>query len=300
MFNPQLDRRGELLHLLDTEGMPRRLLERLLEAADAPPAPLSGPAVGVRVHLCLPPAADALRAAYAGAARDLGLAAKPLDASAGLARAASALPPGILVLRHASSGAADCVRRYAAPGLRVLNAGDGAHADPLPALALARALRRRRPELFNLTVALVGDLRHSAVGRSLAHALTTLGVPELRAAGPGTLLPEGAAQLGVRVCPDRGSALAGADAVVALPLEIERVNGAWLPSAREYAHFWGLSAGMLRQAAPGALLLPAGPLTPGLEVEADAAAALPLLHEEIARDEQALRRAALGLLAEAA
>ncbi|WP_336731814.1 aspartate carbamoyltransferase [Achromobacter ruhlandii] len=327
MLNPQLDRRGELIHLLTTEGLPRRHVERLLDAA-AGFAAGQAPAVaatGLPVFLGLPAGDTDLRQGFEAAAARLGLRPVALadgtgpgadagvdrghgvgagdppaaDNAAALSPAAVAagLPAGILALRHPASGAAVCAAAAAAPGLRILNAGDGAHADPLPALARVQAMLRAGRDLTNLAVALVGDIRHSAVARSLIHVMTTLGVPEVRAAAPRPLLPDGLPQLGVRACATLHECLAGADVVIVLPLRAERMSGALLPSAREYAAGHGLTTARLAVARPGALLLPAAPLTPGIEVDGDIAAGLVDAEAGLARFERDLRVAALSVLA---
>ncbi|WP_241133357.1 aspartate carbamoyltransferase [Achromobacter insuavis] len=323
MLNPQLDRRGELLHLLTTEGLPRRHVERLLDAAAAFAAD-GAPAVAdadLPLFLSLPAGDAGLRQDFEAAAVRLGLRSVALEtngpgADAGVDRghgvgagdicAASALSPaavaaglpaGILALRHPASGAAVSAAAACAPGLRILNAGDGAHADPLPALARVQAMLQARQDLTNLAVALVGDIRHSAVARSLIHAMTTLGVPEVRAAAPRTLLPDGLPQLGVRACATLHECLAEADVVIALPLRAERMSGALLPSAREYAAAYGLTPARLAAARPDVLLLPAAALTPGIEVDGDVAAGLGEIEAGLARSEGHLRLAALSVLA---
>lgn len=302
MLNPQLDRRGELAHLLTTEGLPRRHVERLLEMArgyaatdDAPPSA----APEMPVFLCLPDTDAADREAYAVAAASLSMLPVPLDAQAGqaLAETVAGLAPGVLVLRHPQSGAAHCAAAHAAPGLRVLNAGDGRHADPVPALALTQAIGDAKPDLTSLVVTLVGDIRHSRVARSIIHLLTTLGVPEVRAAAPRTLLPDGLAQLGVRACATLFEGLSDADVVIVFPLNVEDLSGAQLPSAREYAHTHGLTAAALAAAKPDVLLLPAGGLAPGVEVDGDIAAGLEPAEARIAALEQPLRSAVLRVLA---
>lgn len=322
MLNPQLDRRGELLHLLTTEGLPRRHVERLLETAAAFAAD-GTPAVAhadLPLFLSLPAGDAALRQDFEAAAARLGLRPMSLQANgpgadAGVDRGhgvgagdpaaaalspsavAAGLPAGILVLRHPASGAAVSAAGACAPGLRILNAGDGAHADPLPALARVQAMLQARHDLTNLAVALVGDIRHSAVARGLIHAMTTLGVPEVRAAAPRTLLPDGLPQLGVRACATLHECLADADVVMVLPLRAERMSGALLPSAREYAASHGLTRDRLALARPDALLLPAAALTPGIEVDGDVAAGLGDIAAGLARSECHLRLAALSVLA---
>lgn len=323
MLNPQLDRRGELLHLLTTEGLPRRHVERLLDTAAAFAADGAPAVAGADLPMFLSlPAGDAgLRHGFEAAAARLGLRPVALQANgpgadAGVDRGhgvgagdlaaatalspaavAAGLPAGILVLRHPASGAAVSAAGARAPGLRILNAGDGAHADPLPALARVQAMLQARHDLTNLAVALVGDIRHSAVARSLIHAMTTLGVPEVRAAAPRTLLPDGLPQLGVRACATLHECLAEADVVIVLPLRAERMSGALLPSAREYAAAYGLTPARLALARPDALLLPAAALTPGIEVDGDVAAGLDETGASLARAEQHLRLAALSVLA---
>ncbi len=305
MLNPQLDRRGELAHLLTTEGLPRRHVERLLEMARghaaAGDAPLSA-APEMPVFLCLPDTDAADREAYTVAAASVSMLPVPLDAQAGqaLAETVAGLAPGVLVLRHPQSGAAHCAAAQAAPGLRVLNAGDGRHADPVPALALMQAIGDAKPDLTSLVVTLVGDIRHSRVARSIIHLLTTLGVPEVRAAAPRTLLPDGLAQLGVRACGTLLEGLSDADVVIVLPLNVEDLSGAQLPSAREYAYTHGLTPLALAAAKPDVLLLPAGGLVPGVEVDGDIAAGLEPAEARVAALEQRLRAAVLSLLAGAA
>ena len=340
MLNPQLDRRGELIHLLTTEGLPKRHVERLLDAARAyaaagdassPAAPmLPAQAAPCPVFLSL---GDDLadRDAYAALATRLSLLPVVLDAQTephaqpaqhpphpqhapdvhapsgavafnphlgdALAETVARLQPGVLVLRHAASGAAHCAAAHAAPGLRVINAGDGCHADPLPALALVLAMLHAKQDLTNLAVTLVGDIRHSRVARSVIHAMTTLGVPEVRAVAPRTLLPQGLPQLGVRECATLREGLQDADVIIVLPLQVERISGALLPSAREYAHAYGLTPATLAGGKPDALLLPGGALTPGVEVDGDVAAALPPVQAQLADLEQHLRLAALSVLA---
>lgn len=302
MLNPQLDRRGELTHLLTTEGLPRRHVERLLEMARAQTAAAEAQRLAapeMPVFLCLPDADAADRDAYAAAAASLSMLPVPLEAQAVevLADTVAALAPGVLVLRHGQSGAAHCAAAHAAPGLRVLNAGDGRHADPVPALALVQAILEIKPDLTSLVVSLVGDIRHSRAARSVIHLLTTLGVPEVRAAAPRTLLPDGLAQLGVRACATLQEGLSDADVVITLPLNVEEISGAQLPSAREYACTHGLTPAGLALARPDVLLLPAGGLVPGVEVDGDIAAALEPTEARLAALEQPLRVAVLRVLA---
>ncbi|KAG1454768.1 hypothetical protein G6F57_015435 [Rhizopus arrhizus] len=214
-----------------------------------------------------------------------------------LAQTVTGLAPGILVLRHAASGAAHCAAARAAPGLHVVNAGDGQHADPLPALALLQAMQDIKQDLTNLAVTLVGDIRHSPVARSVIHAMTTLGVPEVRAVAPRPLLPDSLPQLGVRACASLHEGLQGADVVTGPPLGVAGIRGARRPAAREPAQAYGGTPAALAAANSDVLLLPAGALTPGVEVDGDVAASLPPIEARLAGLQQHLRLAALGVLA---
>ena len=298
MLNPQLGRRGELTHLLSTEGLPRRVVEHLLESARAGAAQ-PHPSPELPIFLCLPDTDTTDRDAFAAAAIGLSMLPVPLESGAGdaLAETVGALAPGVLVLRHGQSGAAHCAAAHAAPGLRVLNAGDGRHADPLPALARVQAIIESKPDLTSLVVTLVGDILHSRLARSVIHVLTTLGVPEVRVAAPRTLLPEGLPQLGVRACGTLDEGLRDADVVIVLRLDVEGISGAQLPSAREYACTHGITPAALAQARPDVLLLPAARLAPGVEVDGDIAAALEPVETRLADLEHHLRVAALRLLA---
>lgn len=232
MFNPQLSPRGELLHFLSTEGLPKRLLESLLDAHGG------GAALAGREVCLIGPDGGALQA-LEQAALALGAATRRLAAPPAASQA------DIHVLRHPASGAAHAL---AARLPRVVNAGDGWHARPLAALADLLAIRQAKGGFTELRVAFIGDFAHSGRGRSLAHALTTLGAPELRAAGPRALLPEGLPQLGLRVCDSLAQAVDGADVVVELGLTEAALSV--LPSAEDYARRWTPGA-----AEPGALRL---------------------------------------------
>jgi aspartate carbamoyltransferase catalytic subunit len=123
----------------------------------------------------------------------------------------------------------------------------------------------------NLTVAIVGDIANSRVARSDIHALTTLGVPEIRAVGPKTLVPADLAGMGVRVCHDMAEGMRGADVVIMLRLQNERMGGAMLPSAGEYFKRFGLTAEKLALAKPDAIVMHPGPINRGVEIDSSVA-----------------------------
>jgi aspartate carbamoyltransferase catalytic subunit len=153
----------------------------------------------------------------------------------------------------------------------VINAGDGRHAHPTQGLLDMFTIRRFKGDFHNLTVAIVGDVLHSRVARSQIHALTTLGVPEVRVIAPKTLLPTGVEQMGVKVYHDMTAGLAGCDVVIMLRLQNERMKGALLPSAQEYFKFFGLTPEKLAYAKPDAIVMHPGPMNRGVEIDSEVA-----------------------------
>jgi len=177
----------------------------------------------------------------------------------------------LFVLRHPDSGAAHLVARHVRPGVHVINAGDGQHAHPTQALLDVYTIRRHKPDFTALTVAIVGDLRHSRVARSQIHALQALGTGEIRVIAPRTLLPAAVESLGVRVFEDIGAGLADADVIVLLRLQRERMERALLPSAGEYFAGWGLTPQRLALAKPDAIVMHPGPTNRGVEIDSSVA-----------------------------
>jgi aspartate carbamoyltransferase catalytic subunit len=176
----------------------------------------------------------------------------------------NAMRPDILVVRHQDSGAAELLSRKL--DCCVVNAGDGAHEHPTQALLDALTIRRRRGNLEGLIVTICGDILHSRVARSNIVMLSKLGA-RVRLAAPRTLLPTDADRLGVEIYTDIYDALNGADIVMMLRLQLERMAGAFVPSTREYFRFWGLDREKLSYAKPGALVMHPGPMNRGVEID---------------------------------
>ncbi len=175
----------------------------------------------------------------------------------------NAMRPDILVVRHPDAGAAELLSRKV--DCCVVNAGDGAHEHPTQALLDALTIRRRRGGFEGLTVVICGDILHSRVARSNILLLSKLGA-QVRLAAPRTLLPAEVERFGAEVFTDMGEALAGADIVMMLRLQLERMAGAFVPSAREYFRFYGLDRDKLARARPGALVMHPGPMNRGIEI----------------------------------
>jgi aspartate carbamoyltransferase catalytic subunit len=180
----------------------------------------------------------------------------------------NAMRPDILVVRHQDAGAAELLSRKLS--CSVINAGDGAHEHPTQALLDALTIRRRLGGFENRIVAICGDILHSRVARSNLRLLTRMGA-RVRLVGPCTLMPAEADRFGVEVCTDMKSGLKDADIVMMLRLQLERMGGAFIPSAREYFRFWGLDREKLAWAKPGVLVMHPGPMNRGVEIASDIA-----------------------------
>lgn len=180
----------------------------------------------------------------------------------------NAMHPDVLVVRHPDSGAVALLARHVR--CSVINAGDGSHEHPTQALLDALTIRRRKGRIEGLTVAICGDILHSRVARSNILLLTRFGA-KVRLVGPRTLVPASLAAFGVEIHDDMRRGLEGADIVMMLRLQTERMQGNYVPSVREYFHFYGLTREKLRYAAPDALIMHPGPMNRGVEIDGEVA-----------------------------
>jgi aspartate carbamoyltransferase catalytic subunit len=180
----------------------------------------------------------------------------------------NAMQPDILIIRHASSGAASLLSEKV--DCSVVNAGDGQHEHPSQAMLDALSMRRAFGRIGGLTVAICGDVLHSRVARSNVALLTMLGA-NVRVVGPPTLMPSHVDRWGVEVHHDLKRGIAGADVVMMLRLQFERMQGALAPSTREYFRLWGLDREKLSRAAPGVRVMHPGPMNRGVEIDSDVA-----------------------------
>jgi aspartate carbamoyltransferase catalytic subunit len=180
----------------------------------------------------------------------------------------NAMQPDLLVVRHASSGAASLLSQKVT--CSVINAGDGQHEHPTQALLDALSLRRAFGGLAGLTVAICGDVAHSRVARSNVGLLQMMGA-NVRLVGPPTLMPPGVERWGCELFHDLRQGIAGADAVMMLRLQLERMDGAAAPSTREYFRFFGLDREKLAHAAPHVRVMHPGPMNRGVEIDSDVA-----------------------------
>jgi aspartate carbamoyltransferase catalytic subunit len=172
--------------------------------------------------------------------------------------------PDILVVRHHAAGAVHLLARKVS--CSVINAGDGAHEHPTQALLDALTIRRHKGRLARLTVAICGDILHSRVARSNLILLNAMQA-RVRVVGPSTLLPSGIERMGAEVTTSMKEGLKDADVVMMLRLQRERMNGAYVPSVREYFRFYGLDEEKLAYAKPDAIVMHPGPMNRGVEID---------------------------------
>ena len=179
-----------------------------------------------------------------------------------------AMAPDLIVLRHASSGACHLLARTCKAG--IINAGDGMHEHPTQALLDAFTIRERKGRLEGLKIAIVGDLLHSRVLRSNVLLLTKMGA-DVWLCGPPTLMPPGIERLGVHATTSVEEAVADADAVMMLRIQLERMQGGFFPSLREYFNIFGMTAARVRLAKPDVIIMHPGPMNRGVEIASDVA-----------------------------
>jgi aspartate carbamoyltransferase catalytic subunit len=282
--NPQLDKKGQLHHLLTLEGLPAEILWQILDTAKTfvgtkvKKVPLlRGKSVfnvffepSTRTRTTFEIAAKRLSADVINLNVTVSSQSKGeslLDTVDNL----SAMHADMFVVRHGASGAPHFIARHVAPDIHVINAGDGRHSHPTQGLLDMYTIRHYKKDFSNLRVAIVGDVLHSRVARSQIHALTTLGCPEIRVIGPKTLLPAHVEQLGVHVFHDMRQGLKDVDVISMLRLQSERMQGALLPSAQEFYKYYGLTEDKLALAKPDAIVLHPGPMNRGVEIDSSVA-----------------------------
>jgi aspartate carbamoyltransferase catalytic subunit len=205
-----------------------------------------------------------------------------------------AMAPDMIVLRHPSSGASHLLARSCRS--RVINAGDGMHEHPTQALLDAFTIRERKGRIEGLKIAIVGDLLHSRVLRSNVQLLTKLGA-EVWASGPRTLVPVGLERCGVTVSTSVEAAVSGADVIMMLRIQQERMHGAFFPSVREYFQTFGMTPARVARAKPDVIIMHPGPMNRGVEIASEVAdGPYSVILEQVANG-VAVRMAVLYLLA---
>ena len=278
----QFDANGKLKHFLTISGLPRETMLGILDTAE------SFVSFGKReikkvpllhgktmVNLFFEPSTRT-RTTFEIAGKRLSADVINLNASRmstikgesilDTVRTLEAMHTDLFVVRDSASGAAHLIAAHLPEHVRVINAGDGRHAHPTQAMLDMFTIRRAKGGFAGLKVVIIGDLLHSRVARSQIHALTTLGVAEIRVVGPRTLIPTEIEALGVTATSDMRAALDDVDVVIMLRLQRERMDGQLVPSEEEYFNRYGLTEEKLRCARKDAVVMHPGPINRGLEI----------------------------------
>jgi len=285
--NIQLDIHGRLKHFLTIEGLNRSLLLDILDHAE------SFAGVGERAVKKVPllrgktianlffEPSTRTRTTFELAAKRLSAdilnlnvansATKKGETLADTLHTLEAMHCDMFIVRHANSGAAHFIATQVSPNVSVINAGDGRHAHPTQAMLDMFTIRKHKQDFPSLRVAIVGDILHSRVARSEIHALSTLGVSEIRVIGPKTLIPADIQTLGVHVFHDLTEGLDKADVIIMLRLQRERMQSALLPSGNEYFDRYGLTEQKLAVAKADAIVMHPGPINRGVEIDSKVA-----------------------------
>jgi aspartate carbamoyltransferase catalytic subunit len=285
--NIQLDTKGRLKHFLTIEGIDRSLLLEILDYAESFAAIeeravkkvplLRGKTIAnlffepsTRTRTTFELAAKRLSADVLNL-NILSSATKKGETLLDTLQTLEAMHCDMFVIRHANSGAAHFIASQVAPHIHVINGGDGRHSHPTQGMLDMFTIRKHKPDFTRLKVAIIGDVLHSRVARSEIHALSILGVPEIRVIGPKTLIPDDIGSLGAHAYYDINDGLKDVDVVMMLRLQRERMCSAMLPSEKEYFKRYGLNEEKLALAKPDAIVMHPGPINRGIEIDSHVA-----------------------------
>ncbi len=285
--NLQLTGTGRLRNFIGIEGLPRHILEEILDTA------ASFVDVGDRAIKKVPllrgktvfnlffEPSTRTRTTFELAAKRLSADVLNMDIARSstskgeslmdMLRNLEAMSADMFIVRHGDSGAADYIARHATPDVAIINAGDGRHAHPTQAMLDMYTIRHYKGGFAGLKVAIIGDILHSRVARSQIRALTLLGAEEVRVVAPRTLLPADIESMGAIVCTRLEDGLRDADVVIALRLQKERMDSALLPSESEFFRLYGLTSERLLAAHPDAIVMHPGPINRGVEIASEVA-----------------------------
>ncbi|HKY69954.1 MAG TPA: aspartate carbamoyltransferase catalytic subunit [Gammaproteobacteria bacterium] len=315
MFNApqQINSQGDLTHMLSIEGLNQESIIKILDKAQSffdPKGILKHSLLlqnKIIANLFFEPSTRT-RSTFELAAKRLSANVLNLNDSTSstskgeslrdTVRNLEAMQCDIFVVRHPFSGAAHFVAQQVKPGLSVINAGDGCHAHPTQALLDMFTIRKHRKDFHNLTVAIVGDIKHSRVARSQIQALHLLKTGEIRIIGPKTLLPDFPETLGLQTYYNLQEGLRNVDIIMMLRLQRERMQGCLLPQGNAYYHLYGLTDTSLKYANPDALIIHPGPINRGVEIQSEIADSKNAVILDQVTNGVAVRMAILSLLHE--
>lgn len=288
---PQLTKNGQLKHFLSVEGLPKAMLQQILDKANGYLLPNgqiqnSDELSGATVMNLFFENSTRTRTTFEVAQKRLGANVLNLDiAKSSTSKGESladtlwnlqAMSADMFVVRHSSSGAMHFMASKVTPNVAIINAGDGQHAHPsqamLDMLTIYREMCLKTGKTFDeLSVAIIGDVKHSRVARSDICALQTLGVKDIRVIAPKTLLPKGIERYGVSVLNEMDEGIKGVDVLIGLRIQNERIGSPLLPSTSEYFKKYGITKERLKLASPSAIVMHPGPMNRGVEIASDVA-----------------------------
>lgn len=287
LSHPQLTHDGKLRHFLGVEGLNRQQLQTIIDKAlaffDAHGDLINSHELeGCTVMNLFFENSTRTRTTFEVAEKRLGANVINLDIAKSSTKKGEslrdtlwnlqAMSADIFVVRHWASGAAHYMATEVTPNVAIINGGDGWHAHPTQAMLDMLTIHRETNKPFDeLSVCIIGDIKHSRVARSDISALQTLGVKDIRVSAPQTLLPKGIARYGVRVCDKVEDALADCDVVMGLRIQNERIDSPLLASPSEYFKNYGITEQRLKLAKPNALVMHPGPMNRGIEIASSVA-----------------------------
>ena len=300
---------GSLRHLLTLDGLPRPLLEHLLERAQHYSRPLGAPAArgtaldGVTVATLFTEPSTRTRVSFELAAQRLGadVASVEVQLSSRLkgesmldtVHTLESLHVDVFVLRDAQADVPDLVARNVAPHVSVLSGGAGSYAHPTQGLLDTLTILQHKGRVAGLSIAIVGDVRHSRVARSAWHAFAALGCTDLRLVAPPALMPDAGEFAGCGRATHLEQGITGCDVVMMLRIQKERMAQAAIPGAEEYFAEWGLTAARLRAARPDAIVMHPQPMNRGIEIDSAVADGAQSVIRDQVRNGVAVRMAVL-------
>ncbi|HXW75093.1 MAG TPA: aspartate carbamoyltransferase catalytic subunit [Steroidobacteraceae bacterium] len=306
----QLRADGSLRHLLTLETLPRSNIERLLEQAQSfvrplgAKPPMSQALAGATVANLFTEPSTRTRVSFELAAKRLGAQVVNLEVQLSsrvkgesmldTVYTLESLHVDALVIRDAEAGVPGLVAAHVAPHVSVLSAGEAHVSHPTQGLLDALTVYQRKQRFSGLAVAIVGDVRHSRVARSAWHAFSTLGVRDLRLAAPHALMPEGGEFAGCSRHTRLASALEGADVIMMLRIQKERISEADLPDGARYFETWGLTRERLALARPDAVVMHPQPMNRGVEIASEVADGPQSVIRDQVRNGVAVRMAVLA------
>lgn len=285
--NIQLNEQGKLHHFLTIEGLKQPHLNEILDVAESYIDPVTGEIKKVDdlhgktiMNLFFEPSTRTLTT-FEIAEKRLSADIVNLNIETSSTKKGEtlldtlwnleAMLANMFVVRHSESGAAHFIAKHVAPHVHVINAGDGRHAHPTQAMLDMLTIRREKGDIYDLKIAIIGDILHSRVVRSQIQALSILEAREIRVIAPQTLLPPNPEALGVHVYNNLEQGLDGVDVIIGVRLQKERMQSALLPSEKEFFNLYGLTNARLKYAKPDAIVMHPGPINRGVEIDSEVA-----------------------------